>query len=713
MIGMPRARDPEATMGARVGQTQASTIVFVVAVLAGLAVFCAALVSFEQYRVQIFSVATGIAATMLMGGVLLARQLRRRERAEAALLESRQELLHAQRVGRLGSWTMNFRNGEVALSEQACAILDMPAAMRFASAREALDRVIPPDERAEVERDLEHLRQNGAPRESERRLHTLAGKVKWVRSFSEATFDAQGKPELLRGTIQDITDIKEAELRLAQSERAYRLLSEHTRDLVSLHGLDWALLYISNSAKHVLGYEPGDLVGHNVLEFVHPSDQPAVSDRMNALGTLEIDEFRLELRFRRHDGTWLWLECLAVMVRDELGAPSHIHACSRDITRRHDAVEALRISEERFRRLIEFTSDWYWETDADYRFTIFSVAEDRYDDVVPASLGKRRWESPFNRASEAFWAAHKAQVAAREPFKDLIYEFVDPKTGAVREFSCISGEPFFDEHGEYLGYRGTGRYVTQQKRSELALARRTDELANANARLNSEARKRRDVERNVLIAIEKELARVGLELHDDLGQNLTGIALLVKGLEKRLTDQASSETEEARRILALVNDTIRQARLVSHGLSPHIIGPDGLVNALQQLAEDVNSLGNVTCKLVCDSEIHLADQHIARGLYRIAQEAVNNALKHSKARSIVVELGVQGDETRIAVLDNGIGIDLPEEESKDEISLHSIRYRANVINAKLTVSRRPTGGTEVAATIVDRQATGARENASV
>ena len=95
----------------------------------------------------------------------------------------------------------------------------------------------------------------------------------------------------------------------------------------------------------------------------------------------------------------------------------------------------------------------------------------------------------------------------------------------------------------------------------------------------------------------------------------------------------------------------------------------------------------------------MADNLIARGLYRIAQEAVNNALKHSHAKSIMIELAEMDGEMRLAIIDNGIGIGIDDGEALSDSALHSIKYRAGVMNAALSVIRRPGGGTEVAVTL--------------
>ncbi|WP_148665380.1 EAL domain-containing protein [Sulfurifustis variabilis] len=142
----------------------------------------------------------------------------------------------------------------------------------------------------------------------------------------------------------------------------------------------------------------------------------------------------------------------------------------REIAERRQAERALRASDERFRQLTALSSDWYWEQDAHYRFTRIrrnAEAERRF----PArdSLGKTRWELPYVDVSEETWRMHRATLEARRPFHGLVLKRRDVN-GEVR-YSEVSGEPFFAPDGAFLGYRGTGRDITELKRAEDAVAR--------------------------------------------------------------------------------------------------------------------------------------------------------------------------------------------------------------------------------------------------
>jgi diguanylate cyclase (GGDEF)-like protein/PAS domain S-box-containing protein len=127
-------------------------------------------------------------------------------------------------------------------------------------------------------------------------------------------------------------------------------------------------------------------------------------------------------------------------------------------------------SEARFRSLTEISSDWYWEQDAEYRFTDFQGGgTDQRDQMKRDFLGKKRWEFAGFLVSDEVWAQHKAQLEARETFRDFEYEYVTPDGGSF--FTTTSGAPFFDVEGRFAGYRGVGKNITERKQTEIALVR--------------------------------------------------------------------------------------------------------------------------------------------------------------------------------------------------------------------------------------------------
>jgi signal transduction histidine kinase len=223
--------------------------------------------------------------------------------------------------------------------------------------------------------------------------------------------------------------------------------------------------------------------------------------------------------------------------------------------------------------------------------------------------------------------------------------------------------------------------------ARLQSARRRAETSEAQARL---------LEQKILDISDAERQRFGLDLHDGLGQHLTGVAFLSKALQQRLESRNLPEAADATKIASLVSDSIGQARALAKGLAPIALDDGGLGTALTQLAWTTSNVFGIDC--VCrGAEITLPDIAVSTHLYRIAQEAVNNATRHSKAAHITIGLQPTGHSLRLWVEDDGIGIG--SDNGSGGMGLQIMDFRARMIGGKLEIQRRNgAGGTIVSCT---------------
>ncbi len=632
---------------------------------------------------------------LITGYVGVTRDVSAEKNAERQLADRTKELEDAKRIARLGVWSWDMATDSITVCERVCEIYDVPRSSCPKTLFEWTRRFERPDE---VVTYLNPTADSSGqePVDGIRAIVTAKGTPKWVQWIGGPTFDDQGKLSGYHGITRDVTSEKTAERRLAQSEERYRMISEHMSDIVALHDASGNLLYCSPSLSRTLGYAIDPSRGEKLIAMIHPKDRDLVRKVLAEVIGGHRQVATVEFRIRHHEGHYCWLETVVAPVINVDGTVKHYQTASRDISRRKEAEAALRSSEERFRSLTGLLSDWVWEQDEHFRFTFFS-RQISSAEHQPAVLGQTHWDLFPDAMSAADWEKHRADLEAHRPFYGLVMRMIEPHGDTVTSFHSISGEPVFNETGRFVGYRGTGQDITDRKLAEESLANRTRELATINVCLEDEVARRQQLERDFLMAIENELAQVGLELHDDLGQDLTGIALLTKALEGKLQSHGLGETQDAARISTLVNRTIKHTRMISHGLSPYIWGSGGLVPALKQLANDIDSLGVAAC----DSElamVEINDEIAARNLYRIAQEAVNNALKHGHARHIRIKLAQLESEVQLCISDDGIarsdinGLGLKDD---GDTKFHSIRHRASAINGALLIQQGRHGGTEV------------------
>jgi two-component system sensor kinase FixL len=205
---------------------------------------------------------------------------------------------------------------------------------------------------------------------------------------------------------------------------------------------------------------------------------------------------------------------------------------------------------------------------------------------------------------------------------------------------------------------------------------------------------RRTMEKQIADISEREQSRIGQDLHDSLCQQLVSVAYATEILRLALEQQQSAESAKVETIAEMVNQSITQARQFARGLYPVRLEADGLSSALEELANTVQSRAKVRCRFSIDDPVFINDEVSAINLFRIAQEAVNNAVKHSRAANISIGLGAVEDEITLTVKDDGVGFPVKLDRPLG-MGLHIMKYRARMIGASLDIRRGAGGGTIV------------------
>jgi PAS domain S-box-containing protein len=209
--------------------------------------------------------------------------------------------------------------------------------------------------------------------------------------------------------------------------------------------------------------------------------------------------------------------------------------------------------------------------------------------------------------------------------------------------------------------------------------------------------RRKQLERELIELSERERRRFAQELHDDLGQQLGGIAYLSNVLRERLAERNAAEAGEADRIFRLVREAIEHTRRISRGLAPIRPEPEGLMLALGELARKTTELRGPRCRFSCRKLVHIEDSAIAGHLFRVAQEAVTNALRHAQPQRIEIRLTRTADAVKLLVSDDGKGMGTLSPR-RQGLGLHIMQYRAALVHGTLKVRPSKSGGTEVSCT---------------
>ncbi len=355
------------------------------------------------------------------------------------------------------------------------------------------------------------------------------------------------------------------------------------------------------------------------------------------------------------------VEQTAVLLKDKSGTQIGSVGIIRDITERKKAEEELSATSQKLSSLISSSPLAIVVLDPQLAVTLWNPAAEKIfgwceQDVVGSAV-------PFARSSGGECSRFLKDVVRTMQGKETELR-VPRKDGTIID-AAVSAAPLRDESGHVTAVMMILSDVSENKR----------------------------LQRGILDVSGREQTRIGLDLHDGLGQVLSGVSFMGKALERKLADKGLEEVEDASEITRLINEAISQTRSVARSLYPVTLESDGLMAALEELAAHTENLFNISCDFTYNEQLLVDDNTVALHLYRIAQEAVNNAIRHGKARHIVISLQA-GIKNVLKISDDGTGFNTAEAE-RTGMGIDLMNYRANMIGSSIAIESTPGSGTSI------------------
>lgn len=405
------------------------------------------------------------------GFVTLYTDVTQRMRSERALKASEERYDVAMRAINEGVYDYDIANDTIYYSDRVYEVLDTTRdLLRTTSDWRRL--IHPGDLAGYIAAYVAHMKGESARFALDYRYRGRGGALRWARQRGLALRDGEGRAVRVVGSVGDITEIKQTEEALRESEARKSAILEASLDAVLTIDREGRITDFNPAAERCFGYTRDRVIGREMAELIVP---PELRERHReglrrylATGEARILGRRLELPALRAHGSRFDAELTVSLIPGS--DPPAFTGTVRDITERAAAAKALRESEERFRSLTQLSADWYWEQDDQFRFTMISgagAAAMSRGGEPSAYLGKARWETPDLSPMAGDWSQHRAQLERHEPFRDLLMQR-RMEDGSLRYMS-VSGEPVLDQAGRFKGYRGVASNVTARVEAEQAL----------------------------------------------------------------------------------------------------------------------------------------------------------------------------------------------------------------------------------------------------
>lgn len=459
-----------------------------------------------------------------------------------------------------------------------------------------------------------------------------------------------------------------AEAAPSNLEARYRTLLEQIPAVVFMAYLDRGVseAYVSPEIEAALGYAPEEWLEDPVrwYEHIHPEDKQRWAVEAASM-VLSGKPLRSSYRVIARDGRVVWFHCDARVVSKPDGEPWFIHGVAFDISDLKHTEEELQQERNVASAILDTVGALVTVLDSEGRIVRFNRAcEVTTGYSLGEVRGKRIWD--FFLLPEEVERARKifAQLGSDLTLQDYRSHWVT-RQGTHRLIAWSSTVlPGSDDTPNYI--IATGIDITEREQLERAL-------------LNISAREQR---------------RIGQDLHDGLGQHLTGIAFMAKVHEEKLAQKQVADAADAAKIVRLVNEAIHKTRELARGLLPVVSDEQGLMSALQLWAGEVEDLFGISCRFECAQAVLIDDVAMATHLYHVAQEAVNNAIKHGHPDNVVIRLTAADGCGKLLITDDGEGFQEGCSNTQG-MGLHIMSYRAGMIGGRLEVRPAPARGTTV------------------
>ncbi|HEV8589040.1 MAG TPA: PAS domain S-box protein [Pyrinomonadaceae bacterium] len=592
---------------------------------------------------------------------------------EEQLRQREVELAEAQRLAHVGSWTWDVRGDTVTWSDELYRIFGLHP-QEFPATYEAFLACIHPDDREATRSIVETSLRTGKPYLDRRRIVRPDGEIRVVEAHGSVVFDEHGAPIHMFGTSQDITDRERVEAALREAQQRYRDILDNLHEGVFQTTPEGTFITANRALVQMLGFASE----HELIEtrrdiaqqhYVNPADRDEFKRRIDLVGKVTGFEFECYCK----DGRRIWLSENGRVVRANDGHVLYYEGTARDITDRKQAESALRESEERYRELFENSRDAVYVHDMSGRYTsVNHAAEELTGYAREEIIGKHysNFIAPnyLREARESF--CRKLDL----PIETTYEAEVICKDGTRKPVEVSSR--MIHRNGAPIGVQGTVRDVTERKRAQRTL---------------------QTYSRRLIQAQEAERESIARELHDQIGQALTAINMNLQWI-RRSGAVLPAGQPRIKESIEVIDETLQRVRELSLELRPSLLDDLGLAAALRWYATRFSARTGILTEVTGDLQNDGIHRAVQTACFRIVQEALTNAARHSRAKRALVTLEERDQRLQLGISDDGVGFDaqlIINSSSSFALGLRGMQERALAVNGQLHIDSKVGGGTRI------------------
>ncbi len=534
---------------------------------------------------------------------------------------------------------------------------------------------------AELESAWKDLQQKGYVKDRQARLRKRDGTIVDCLVTMVADRAADGRITQCYCMARNVNEYERTLEALRESERRYSLLAESIMDVIWILGTDLRLTYLSPSVERLRGYSIEEVMSQRLDQILAPESLRKAMQLMKAelTGKKNLKErFKLGtvgLEMTHKSGSTVWTENRVTLLYGPDGYPAGLMGVTRDVTERRKMEESLRDSERRYRLLAENITDVIWVADMNLNRTYVSPSGKTLQgyksaDDIPQNVKDLLTPSSFRVASKIFARELAAEKRRKNPRRSWTMELEVKRQDGSTVWTEDRMTFLRDSSGKPTGYLGVTRDITLRKQAEDAL---------------------RSLSRRLVEVQEMERRGIARELHDHIGQELTGLKLSLESVSRLPLQQMQPRLSEA---LAAINELVSRVQDLSLEFRPAMLDDLGLVPALLWHFERFNSQTGVRVAFRHRGIQRRFAPEIETAVYRIVQEGLTNVARHAGVTEASVRLVFNKGVLGVYIEDEGIGFDTDAAFARGTSSgLTGMQERATLLGGQFEIISAPGAGT--------------------